>query len=531
MSKDSRSDLYSRLTANPYFLVIILTLATFMEIVDLSVLSVTLPKMTSDLAASPNEIVLVISSYLIANAAIIPITGWLATYFGRKRYYLACVVGFTVSSLFCGLAPNLEILVFFRILQGVSGGGLAVSEQAILASITEPAKLGRVFSIYGSGLMFASVIAPTMGGYITDSLGWRWIFFINIPIGIAAFFLTSIFVNDPGDKKKAKDEEIGNEAAKIDWIGIFLIIVGVSTLFIVLESGPQESWFDSSRIFVLTMIAGIALVFAFAWEMFTEHPVFDLTLFKSKSFAAAATIIFVASAVFSSGIAFVMAFFTQNVLDYSAMDTGLLALPGAISVMIGVQIVGYLVDRFEAKYLIAFGYLVATIAIFNLANLTTYIPFALLALNRTLSSLSLSFGAVGVNATAYYGLKPEKHNAASSILNLARVLGASTGYSIVGSLFVVYSQKYFSSLSAGYSVYNQNFVEAQRALADSLIVKGVSADTAGQIANSALVSRLFREAYTLASIDLLHLFAYSMIVLFLLSFLLKKKPKSKVSKG
>ncbi|MFV0388974.1 MAG: DHA2 family efflux MFS transporter permease subunit, partial [Pyrinomonadaceae bacterium] len=430
-----------------------------MEIVDLSVLAVTLPKLSGDLGASPNEIVVVLTSYLVANAAIIPITGWLATYFGRKRYYLACVVGFTISSFLCGLAPNLEMLVLFRILQGISGGGLATSEQAIIANVTPPDHLGRVFSFYGACVMFASVIAPTLGGFITDTLGWRWIFFINIPIGVFSFFMTSVFVRDTehhsdyedGENSESVKSSEPRDVARIDWFGIALTLIGITALLIVLEEGPKESWFESGYIFFLTIVAAISLVFAVAWELVCENPAVDLSLLAHRGFAIACVLIFLASFVFTSGISIVIPVFVQDVLGFGAFETGLVGMPGAISVTIGVYVIGYMIDKFTAKYVIAFGYFASILAFLNMATLTSTFPFLLLIFNRTLVSISMTFGAVGVNATAYYGIDPKKHNAASSMLNLARILGTSFGYSVVATILVSLARRHIVDLGQNFS--------------------------------------------------------------------------------
>ena len=226
---------------NPYISILILTLATFMEVLDTTIANVALPRMASDLSVGANEIVWVLGSYLVANAAILPISGFLATYFGRKNYYMASVLVFAISSVFCGLAWNLESLIFFRIIQGLSGGGLAPSEQSIIADITPPDKLGRAFSIYGFGLAVAPVIGPTLGGFITDTFSWHWIFFINLPIGIVSLILTGLFVRESKQAETLR-EEYRKKGRKVDWTGIGLFVLGIAALEIFLEKAPTEGW-------------------------------------------------------------------------------------------------------------------------------------------------------------------------------------------------------------------------------------------------------------------------------------------------
>ena len=240
-SSSSKSETADPKTDSPYIAVFILTLATFMSVLDSTVVNVSLPKMASDLSSTPTEVVWVISSYIVALAAVLPISGWLATYFGRKRYYMACVLGFTITSVLCGLATNLESLVFFRILQGLCAGGIAPSEQAIIVDITPPEKLGRTFAIYGLGLSVAPILGPTLGGFITDTFTWHWIFFINLPIGIVSLVLTFLFVKESKQAQEST-KEFRKGDTTIDWIGIFLFVSGIAALelFLVFEGSERR---------------------------------------------------------------------------------------------------------------------------------------------------------------------------------------------------------------------------------------------------------------------------------------------------
>ncbi|MEP6925251.1 MAG: DHA2 family efflux MFS transporter permease subunit, partial [Pyrinomonadaceae bacterium] len=267
---------------NPYFSIFILTLATFMATLDTTITNVALPKMAGDLSVTPSELVWVIGAYLVATAAVLPISGWLATYFGRKRYYMISVAVFTLSSVLCGLATNLESLIFFRIIQGLGGGGLATSEQAIIADIMPAEKLGRAFSIYALGIAAAPVFGPTLGGFITDTWSWHWVFFINLPIGIISLVLSWLFVYET-EQSKAARVKFFREGKTIDWPGILLFVGGIAALVVVLQQGPKEGWFESDFILLLTMGAFFAILIGIVWEYYQEKPAVDIMMFKNRS--------------------------------------------------------------------------------------------------------------------------------------------------------------------------------------------------------------------------------------------------------
>src|SRR5690348_2062777 len=267
---------------NPWVVAMTVTLATFMEILDTSIANVSLPHIAGNLSVSQDESTWVLTSYLVSNAIVLPVSGWLATRIGRKRFYLMCVLLFTVSSFLCGIAPNLGLLVFFRVLQGLGGGGLAPSEQAILADTFPPAKRGMAFAVYGMAVVLAPAIGPTLGGFITDHFNWRWIFFINVPVGLLSLTLTSRIVSDPPHILVAKEKTGG-----IDYIGLSLIAVGLGALEIVLDKGQEDEWFASPFITVTSVVAAVALVSFVLWERKQEHPVVDVTMFKNRTFATA----------------------------------------------------------------------------------------------------------------------------------------------------------------------------------------------------------------------------------------------------
>src|SRR5271167_921752 len=265
---------------NPWIIALTVTLATFMEVLDSSIANVALPHIAGGLSAGQDESTWVLTSYLVSNAIVLPISGWLTTVIGRKRFYMTCVALFTISSILCGFAPTLPLLIFFRILQGAGGGGMGPSEQAILADTFPPEKRGLAFSVYGMAVVVAPAIGPTLGGWITDNYDWRWIFFINVPVGLLSLFLTSQLVEDPPWLRRR------TKGIKIDYIGLSLIVVGLGFLQVVLDKGQQDDWFGSTYITVLLTLAAVSLVWLVFHELRHPNPILELRLLKNRNFAA-----------------------------------------------------------------------------------------------------------------------------------------------------------------------------------------------------------------------------------------------------
>jgi MFS transporter, DHA2 family, multidrug resistance protein len=506
---------------SPYISIIILTLATFMEVLDTTIANVALPRMAGDLSVAPNEIVWVLGAYLVANAAILPISGWLATYFGRKNYYMASVVVFTVSSVLCGLSWNLESLIFFRIIQGLSGGGLAPSEQSIIADITPPEKLGRAFSIYGFGLAVAPVIGPTLGGFITDTFSWHWIFFINLPIGIISLVLTGLFVQESKQAEKSR-EDFRKKGKKVDWVGIGLFVLGIAALEIFLEKAPTEGWFESDFVFVTAIVAFFAILIGATWEYYQKQPAVDILMFKNKAFTGAAILIFAVSFV-STGSVFLVPFMAQTLLGYTAMDAGMLGFPAAITLLILIQFVGYLIDKFDVRKIVLFGLVVSGLAVWNLTSINLQVDFYTLAWARVFQSVGLAFLAVSINTAAYNGIPPEKNNSVSALLNLARNVGASVGIALTSTIIVVQTQVHINNLGYHTNKFNPNYVQTINNLIAAFKQQGINILQATGLANGVMWETVVRQASMKAILDALHFYLILFICVLPFVFLLKKK--------
>jgi DHA2 family multidrug resistance protein len=508
---------------NLYFTILILTLATFMSVLDSTVANVSLPKMAGDLSVTPEETIWIISSYIVANAAILPVSGWLASYLGRKRYYLISVWVFTLSSVLCGLSTNLETLIFFRVIQGLGAGGIAPSEQAIIADIAPEEKLGRAFSMYGFGVAAAPILGPTLGGFITDTMSWHWIFFINLPIGIISIILTTLFVHESPKAHEARAAFL-KKGAKIDWLGIILFITGIAALELFLEKGPKNSWFESDFVFVTGAVAFFALLIGITWELTREKPAVDILIFKNRGFTGAAIMIFTGSFVIS-GTTFILPFFTQTLLGYTAMSAGMISLPGTILQMVGIQISGYLSDKFDIRKVIFFGLTASMVTAWSLTSLNLNVDYYTLMEIRAMQLFSLSFLAVTVNTVAYYGLPPDKNNSASAMLNLARNMGASLGVALTSTIITIQTQVHINNLSYHTTTFNPNFTESLRLLTLNLQQQGLNALQAAGVSQGMIWEMVVTQSVMKAILNTVQVYVILYLLLLPLVFLLKGKSK------
>src|SRR5882724_5450056 len=335
---------------NPWLIAFVVSLAAFMEVLDTSIANVALPHIAGNMGASSDESTWVLTSYLVSNAIILPITGWLVLVLGRKRFFLICLVLFTVSSLLCGVAPSLAILLISRVIQGAGGGGLQPMAQAILADTFPPEKRGLAFSIYGVTAVVAPSIGPTLGGWITDNYTWRWIFLMNLPVGLIALFLVIKYVEDPPFLRRVPLKE-----STVDYVGFGFLAVGIAFLQIVLDKGQEDDWFGSHFIVTLSVISIVCLVCLVIWELRDKEPILDIRLFKNLNFATSCLMMFmVGAASFSTTV--LMPQFLQSLLGYTAQSAGMVLSAAAIILLIELPLVGKLTGRFLARHLMAFGW-------------------------------------------------------------------------------------------------------------------------------------------------------------------------------
>ena len=343
---------------NPWLIGVVVAVAAFMEVLDTSIANVALPYIGGNLGASTDQSTWVLTSYLVSNAVVLPISGWLASVLGRKRFFMTCLAIFTVTSLLCGLAPSLGAIIIFRILQGAGGGGLQPMAQAILADTFPPDKRALAFALYSVTVIVAPTVGPTLGGWITDNYTWRWIFFINLPVGILALFLVYRLIEDPPWAKTVK-----GALARIDYVGMSLLVLGVGALQIMLDKGQEDDWFGSNFITTLAVLAVVGLVSLVVWEWFYKNPVVDVRLYTSFNFLQANFMIFTLGVMLFASLV-MMPLFLQSLVGYSAESAGLVLSGGGLLLLFMAPVIGFLSSKIQARYLIAFGWLALSLAMY-----------------------------------------------------------------------------------------------------------------------------------------------------------------------
>jgi len=416
---------------NPWLVAVVISLATFMEVLDTSIANVSLGHIAGSLGASQSQATWVLTSYLAANAIIIPISGWLSNTMGRKRFYMICVALFTVSSFLCGIAPSLGILLFCRVLQGAGGGGLAPSEQSMLAD-TFPGKFfGMAFAIYGMAVVVAPAVGPTLGGWITDNFSWRWIFFMNLPVGLISLVLTQRLIQDP-----PVDPAAPRKRVRIDAMGFAFVVLAFGALQVVLDKGQEADWFGSPYIVGFCVLAVASMVGLVVWETLIEKdPVVDLPLLRNGNLATSMGLQFVVGFILNSTTVLIP-LLAQQLLGYDATQAGLVLMPGGLMLIVMMPIAGQLVRRVQPKYLMASGLAVLTLSLVMMSGFTAQIAFHHLIWARLIQCLGLPLFFIPLNTIAYSNLPPGKSNQASAMMNLMRNLGGSIGIAVATTLLV-----------------------------------------------------------------------------------------------
>jgi DHA2 family multidrug resistance protein len=425
----------ARKPINPWIIALTVTLATFMELLDTSIANVSLPYIAGGLGRSFDEVTWILTTYLVANAVILPMSAFFSRAFGRKNYYMACVTLFTITSFCCGIAPSLNILLISRVLQGIGGGGLAPVEQAILVDTFPPAKRASAFALYTVAIVTAPAIGPVLGGWITDNYNWRWVFLINIPIGALSLYLTNRFVQDPPAFEAERKSARSSGGLRIDSLGILLVGIGSATLEIVLDRGQIDDWFGSPVITSMFAISVIAWAGAIYWELHHPDPIIELRLLANRNFAIASAFYF----VFGVGLfatTTMIPQILQSLYGYRAIDAGLVLGPGAFVITLLAPVGAQLIQRgiVHPKALLLFSLVVVFAAMMDYSHFTLQTDYNHYALARALQGFGYAFFFVPISVIAYSQLRPDQNNRASSITNLARNWGGSFGIALVTAL-------------------------------------------------------------------------------------------------
>jgi DHA2 family multidrug resistance protein len=501
----------------PWLVAVVVAMAAFMEILDTSIANVALPHIAGNLAVSNEESTWVLTSYLVSNAIILPISGWIAGAFGRKRFFLTCISLFTLSSFLCGLAPSLPLLLLARVLQGLGGGGLQPMAQAILADTFTPQQRGTAFALYGVTAIIAPTIGPTLGGWITDAYSWRWIFLINLPVGLLALFLVRRLIEDPPYLKGVR-----HAGVRFDYIGVGLLVLGVGALQVMLDKGQEEDWFGSTFIVALALIATVCLIALVIWEWYAANPIIDVRLFRSPNFLSANLMMFILGILLFSSVV-LMPQFLQTALGYTAERAGLVLSGGAIVMMITMPTVGRLTSKVQARYLVAFGWFCLAAAMFyTTTRLDLQVTFTSMTWLAIVQRVGLAFLFVPISLVAYVGLPSEANNSVAGIVNFMRNIGASVGTSLVTTMIARRALFHQATLTEHTTTANVTFQQTIDALTGRLVQLGAAAHDA-QIQAYALVYRALQaQAAALAYIDTYWVLALGATVMCVVSLFLRK---------
>jgi DHA2 family multidrug resistance protein len=484
---------------NPYLIAFVVSIATFMEVLDTTIANVALRHIAGGLAVGIDESTYVITSYLVANAIVLSISGWLSTVIGRKRFYMICVATFTVASLLCGFAWNLQSLVLFRILQGIGGGGMATSEQAILADSFPPAKRGQAFAIYGIAVVVAPVIGPTLGGWITDTYTWHWVFLINVPMGLLSLFLVGTLVKEPSGAEVER-EKLLKKGLRFDYLGFVFVAIGLGSLEFVLDEGQRNDWFGSNMIIGFALLSGSCLLALIPWELSRKDPIVDISLLGRRQFGACFLVMLGTGAILIATTQ-MLPQLLQTELNYTAMLAGLALSPGGIITMIMMPIVGRLVGIVQPKYLIVVGSCIVALTMWHLTGLTGDITYGYAAISRVMLGCGLPFLFLPVTTASYDGVPPDRTNQASALINVARNLGGSMGVALSQTMLAQRQQFHQSRLAEHMAPSDVGYQQTIDAMTRFFQAQGSNASDAASQAVAWVGQTLQRQIDLLAYID------------------------------
>jgi DHA2 family multidrug resistance protein len=495
-------------------------MATFMELLDTSISNVSLPHIAGGLGTSYDESTWILTSYLVANAVILPMSAWLSRVFGRKRYYMMSVALFTVTSFLCGTAPSLAMLIAFRVLQGLGGGGLAPVEQAILVDTFPKEKLGGAFALYSMAIVTAPAIGPPLGGWITDSFSWRWVFFINVPIGLLSLILSSRLVHDPPEFTRERREAWRGGQLRIDRIGIALIAIGFACLEVVLDRGERDDWLGSHFITTFLVIAVVAITLAIWWEWHRQDPVVELTLLRERNFAIACIYYFLFGfGLFGSTV--LIPEILQTLFGYTATDAGLVLGPGAAVITILAPFVVRIVPRIGAKRLVGASFTIAALSMFYYSGLTTQTDYFHFAFARAYQGFGYAFMFVPVTQLAYSYLPKNKNNRGSSLMNLSRNWGGSFGIAFVTTMLQRRAQYHQGVLVSHLTSADGTVQQFVHNTSRYLLTRGTSGPDAIHQSYGLVSSVMTQQATMLAAMDCFHLLGLVVFLGLPLAFLIR----------
>lgn len=493
---------------NPWLIAVSVMFGTFMEVLDTTVVNVSLPHIAGSLSASVDEATWALTSYLVANAIILPMTGWLANFFGRKRLLMASVTGFTVASAMCGLATTLPMLIFFRIVQGATGGVLQPLSQAVLLEAFPPRERGKAMAFWGLGIVVAPMLGPVLGGWLTDNYSWRWVFYINIPVGVTCLIMTKLFIFDP--------PHIRRGTSRIDYWGIGMLAVGIGALQIVLDKGQEEDWFSSGFIRNLAVICVVTLIALVVRELTISHPIVNLHVLKVRTYAAGVFLMTAVGFVLYGSLV-LLPIFLQTLLGYPALQAGVAMAPRGLGSFIAMPIVGAVLGRFDARKMLSLGIIGASVTLLQLSWLNLDAGYWQIFWPQLLQGISLSLLFVPLTTVTMDSITKEQMGNATSIFNLMRNIGGSMGIAFATTYLERRSQLHINVLGRHVDLYGAQSRQMIDGVRGALMARGADAATATQQAHGAVFGVVQRQASMLSFLDTFR--AMAVIFLMLLPLL------------
>ncbi len=499
---------------NPWLIAVSVMFGTFMEVLDTTVVNVSLPHIAGSLSASVNEATWALTSYLVANAIILPMTGWLANFFGRKRLLMSAVVGFTLASALCGFSTNLPMLIVFRIIQGATGGALQPLSQAVMLEAFPPHDRGKAMGFWGLGIVVAPMLGPVLGGWLTDNYSWRWVFYINIPVGIICLIMTNLFIFDP--------PYIRRMSSRIDYWGIGLLAVGIGALQIVLDKGQEEDWFGSDLIRVLTVLCVVSLVAMVIRELTTDHPIVNLRALKQRTYATGVFLMTVVGFVLYGSLV-LLPILLQTLLGYPALQAGIAMAPRGLGSFIAMPIVGAILARFDARKMLGLGILGASFTLLQLSWLNLDTGYWDVFWPQFLQGISLALLFVPLTTVTMDPIAREQMGNATSIFNLMRNIGGSMGIAAATTYLERTSQAHINNLGRHVDPFSRESQQVLEGIRSALMARGSDAVTATRQAYGAVFGMIERQASMLAFLDTFRLLA-GVFILMLPLLLLMRRP-------
>lgn len=501
---------------NPWIIAVAVMLSTFMEVLDTTVVNVALPHIAGSVSATEDEATWALTSYLVANAIILPMAGWLAQYFGRKRLLLASTIGFTISSALCGFAPSLPLLILFRVMQGLCGGPLQPLSQAILLESFKPEDRGKAMAFWGFGIVVAPVLGPVLGGWLTDSYSWRWIFYINIPIGILSIVMAKLYIFDPSYMKR--------KAGGIDVWGICMLALGIGSLQILLDKGQQNDWFESHFIVALAVLSVVGLAAFIVRALMIENPIVNLRVFKERTYATG-VVVMTAMGFVLYGSLVLLPVWLQSLLGYPALEAGITMSPRGLGSMLGMPFVGMFIGRYDARKFLAAGLFIASLTLFRFSQLNANVGYWDLFWPQFIQGFALSLLFVPLTTITMNRISKENMGNATSLFNLLRNIGGSVGIAAVITMFARRQQTFIHNLGAHVTPYSAQTQAMRHGLQSMFQSSGSDPATASHQAYVSMFGVVQRQAVMLSFLDVYQLLGLIFLLLIPLTMIMKRPSK------